>query len=67
MEYPVTPQTAEFTRTGVLPLHKFDADPSTDAAGTWPSGMFGYYVSGTSIFLAGYDDETGWVAVELTP
>lgn len=65
MEMPNTPEFATARLLGILPLHKFDADPSTDAAGSWPSGMFGYYVSGATLRLVGYDRETGWVEVTL--
>ena len=66
MQFPVTPETAEFARTGILPLHKFDADPSTDAAGTWADGTFGYYINGATLRLVGYDRETGWVEATLS-
>lgn len=65
-EPPGTPEVATFRQLGVLPLHKFAADP-TGTVGSWPDGMFGYFVSGTSIFLVGYDSATGWTSVELMP
>ncbi len=66
MEIPLTQELATLRLLGILPLHKFDADPSANTAGSWPDGTFGYYVSGATIHLCGYDHETGWVEVTLS-
>lgn len=63
----MSPTGRQLAIDGGLVAPVFASDPSLNTVNVPPDGTFGFWVSGTSLFMSAFTRETGWVSAELTP